>query len=130
MKFSDEVEKMQKENLGSVILVKNGIFFIGIGKDAIILNEELGLKLTCMKTGVCKVGFLVKDAEKYIQKMKDKNISFKMYIMDLKKESIEKLVEYQGKEMQETATCLECEKCSRKKDTEEDVIERLRNIGK
>ena len=49
MKFVQEIEKLQKENEGSIIIAKNGIFFVAIGKDAIILNEELGLKLTCMR---------------------------------------------------------------------------------
>ena len=49
MKFVQEIEILQKENEGTIILAKNGIFFVAIGKDAIILNEELGLKLTCRK---------------------------------------------------------------------------------
>lgn len=69
MKFVQEVEKIQKENEGSIILAKNGIFFVAIGKDAIILHEELGLKLTCMRKELCKVGFLVKNVEKYITKL-------------------------------------------------------------
>lgn len=57
MKFVQEIEKLQKENEGSIILAKNGIFFVAIGKDAIILNEELGLKLTCMRKELCKTGY-------------------------------------------------------------------------
>ena len=57
MKFVQEVEKIQKENEGSIILAKNGIFFVAIGKDAIILHEELGLKLTCMRKELCKTGY-------------------------------------------------------------------------
>ena len=57
MKFVEEVEKLQEENPGYLVLVKSGIFFVAIGKDAITLNETLGLKLTCMKKELCKVGF-------------------------------------------------------------------------
>ncbi len=57
MKYLELVEKLQKENVGYIVLIKNGIFFVGVGKDAIILNEMLGLKLTCMKKGLCKVRF-------------------------------------------------------------------------
>ncbi len=39
MKFTNEIEKLQKKYAGTVILVKNGIFFVGVGKDAIILNR-------------------------------------------------------------------------------------------
>lgn len=130
MKFCEEVEKLQRENEGSVILVKSGIFFVAIGKDAVILNRELDLQLTCMKKELCKVGFLVKNAEKYIEIMKSKEISFKMYIIDVKKGKIEKLLENIGKNMKEVKANVNCSKCSRKKDTDEDIIERLREIGK
>ena len=130
MKFCEEVEKLQRENEGSVILVKNGIFFVAIGKDAVILNRELDLQLTCMKKELCKVGFLVKNAEKYIEIMKSKEISFKMYIIDVKKGKIEILLENIGKNMKEVKANVNCSKCSRKKDTDEDIIERLREIGK
>ena len=32
MKFVQEIEKLQKENEGSIIIAKNGIFFVAIGK--------------------------------------------------------------------------------------------------
>ena len=67
MKFVEEVEKLQEENPGYLVLVKSGIFFVAIGKDAITLNETLGLKLICMKKELCKVGFQVKNVEKYIK---------------------------------------------------------------
>jgi len=67
MKFIERVEKLQKENEGTIILVKNDIFFVGIGKDAVILENLLRLKVTCMKPGICKVGFPIKNVEKYIQ---------------------------------------------------------------
>ena len=46
MKMVEEMEKLQQENAGSIILVKNGIFFVAIGKDALTLHDEIGLKLT------------------------------------------------------------------------------------
>lgn len=49
MKFIEKVKKLQKENEGTIILVKSGIFFVGIGKDAVLLQELLDLKVTCMK---------------------------------------------------------------------------------
>ncbi len=57
MKFVEEIEKLQKENQGYIVLVKNGIFFVAIGKDAIELNSKLGLKLTCMRQELCKASF-------------------------------------------------------------------------
>ena len=37
MKLSDEIEKLQEKNEGKIILIKSGIFFIAIGKDAVVL---------------------------------------------------------------------------------------------
>ena len=76
MKMVEETEKLQQENAGSIILVKNGIFFVAIGKDALTLHDELGLKLTCMKPELCKVGFLVKNVEQYIYRKIRKNRLF------------------------------------------------------
>lgn len=51
MNFLKIVEEIQKEegNKGKLVMVKCGVFFVGIGKDAIALNKILGLKLTCIK---------------------------------------------------------------------------------
>lgn len=35
MKFTEIVENLQEKNEGNIILVKNGIFFVAMGKDAI-----------------------------------------------------------------------------------------------
>ncbi|MEE0127735.1 MAG: hypothetical protein UE116_05515 [Clostridia bacterium] len=92
MKFVQEIEKLQKENEESIIIAKNGIFFVAIGKDAITLHEQLNLKLTCMKKELCKVGFLVKNVEKYIQKLeeiykfKGKNYKNEVILFNLKQE--------------------------------------------
>lgn len=37
MELSDEIEKLQEKNEGKIILIKSGIFFIAIGKDAVVL---------------------------------------------------------------------------------------------
>ena len=87
MKFVQEIEKLQKENEGSIIIAKNGIFFVAIGKDAITLHEQLNLKLTCMKKELCKVGFLVKNVEKYIQKLEEIGYSFILYVKNKKDEN-------------------------------------------
>ena len=83
MKFVQEIEKLQKENEGSIILAKNGIFFVAIGKDAITLQDEL-----------------------------------------------EEIYRYKGKNTGETKSCLECTSCANRKEQEEDILERVRNLGK
>ncbi len=129
MKFIERVEQLQKENEGSIVIIKNGIFFIGVGKDAIILNRILGLKLTCMKPELCKVGFLVKNVEKYIKLLTEEGKSFVIYIKN-EKDEIEELYRYKGENIQEAECCLECENCKNKEETEKDILERVRNLGK
>lgn len=129
MKFVERIEELQKENEGIIIIVKNGIFFIGIGKDAMILNELLGLKLTCMKPEQCKVGFLVKNVEKYIKLLSEKGKSFKIFIKN-DNDEMEEIYRFIGDSIYEDRECLDCGKCENRKETEEDIIERIKNFGK
>lgn len=129
MKYLDLVEKLQKENQGYIIIIKNGIFFIAIGKDAIILNEELELKLTCMKRGMCKVGFQAKTLEKYITKLEESNKSFIIYTYDKELEKEEQIYKYEGEKVKEQRICKDCNKCISKKETEDEIIERVKKLG-
>ena len=130
MTFSDKVFELQKENPQDVILIRNGIFFVAVGKDAVFLNEKLKLKCTCFKKGICKVGFLVKTAEKYIKKMKEEDISFKMYILNEEKDE-ELLIDHKGKlESKYKQHFLKCSECKNKKETDEDIIEKLKKLNK
>lgn len=81
MKYLELVKKLQNEKIndGHIVLIKNGIFFLGVGKDAIILNRLLKLKLICMKENMCKVGFQTRNIEKYIRELKSLNKSFIIY---------------------------------------------------
>lgn len=129
MKFVEEIKKLQEENEGSIILAKNGIFFVAIGKDAITLHNTLGLKLTCMRPELCKVGFLVKNVEKYIEKLENAGNSFALYVKNDKSE-LKEIYRFQGKKTEETRNCLECQKCENRKEEEKDILERVRNLGK
>ena len=129
MKFVEEVEKLQEENPGYLVLVKSGRFFVAIGKDAITLNETLGLKLTCMKKELCKVGFQVKNVEKYIKKLEDAGNSFMLYVRNEKNE-LEEIYRFSGKEVSEIRGSLECLKCENKVEEEKDILERVRKLGK
>lgn len=130
MKFVDTVENLQKNNPGKIILVKNGIFFVAIGKDAVALNSEIGLKRTCMKANLCKVGFLVKSSEKYIKILEGKNLSFGLYVINKQTEEPEEIYQYEGNKIEETRSALNCKNCGQKQETDEDILERLKNLGK
>ena len=57
MSFYKMVQILQKKNKGKIILCELGYFYIAIGKDAILLNKLIGLKLNCIKPEICKIGF-------------------------------------------------------------------------
>lgn len=109
--------------------MKNGIFFVAIGKDAISAHESLGLKLTCMREELCKVGFLVKNVEKYINKLENIGNSFILYVKNDRNE-MEEIYRYKGNRIEESRTCLECSKCENRKEEEKDILERVRKLGK
>lgn len=57
MKFYEVVKKLQKENDGYLVLVKCGIFFTAVGKDAVILHDKLNMNVSCFKEEICKTRF-------------------------------------------------------------------------
>jgi len=118
MKIVDEIIEMQKKSNGTVILIKSGVFYLAYGKDAIFLEEQIGLKCTCMKNGMCKVGFPVTSKEKFAEKMKKKDIPFKMY--ESGKDGELKIITQEDGKNKNTKTEMnkECSKCSIKSEKE------------
>ena len=47
--FAEIVKELQEKHKGYLVLVKNGIFYCGIGKDAVIMNQLWGYKPICFK---------------------------------------------------------------------------------
>lgn len=129
MKLTEKIEKLQEKNKGYVILIKSGIFFIAVGKDAVILNEQLGLKTTCIKDHTCKVGFPIKTVEKYIKTLNEKDVAYAIYLKN-ENDQIEELYRNDGKTNNEYRTCLDCKTCNNAKESDEDIIERIRRSGK
>ena len=62
-----------------LVLVRSGIFFYGVGKDAVILTQNLGLNYCCMQKGLCKCAIPVIKIENMIKKLKERKISFVIY---------------------------------------------------
>ncbi len=120
MSFKRIVEKLQndKENEGFLVLIKCGIFFEGIGKDAVILAEKLGITNICFTEGVCKCGIPVSRIDKILPKIIDKDISVVMYEYSPKGVETNSADKYKllrrivMKPVFETRKCLECEKCA------------------
>ena len=114
MKFSKRIEeiKNKEENTGKIVLIRCGIFFIAIGNDAILLNELYGLKVTCFKENVCKIGIPVSFLLKYLELIEQKGYGYILY--DYEKETKELIFQYkyEGQKNTEKQTCKNCKECA------------------
>ena len=104
MGFSLMMEFLQKKNEGKIVICNAGNFYVAIGKDAVLLNNLLELKVTCFKPETCKIGFPNASLEKYTDLIQEKGYSFIVYYFDQKKEELEILLDYTGKNKNETTT--------------------------
>ncbi len=129
MKFLEEVEKLQEEYKGYIILVKCGIFFNAVGRDAIILHEMFGLHLICMKEGMCKCGIAVSQIKRFIKMMQENEMSFVICLYDKNKvgHKISPIDVGNNKIIEEDRKCLDCEKCIHKKDIKLQLVENLKS---
>ena len=120
MKFLKRIEKIKSENEDKIVLARCGLFVVAVGNDARILSKEFGLKKTCMKRGVCKVGIPASYALKYLKLIEDKGYSYLLYDYDKNtKEMIEKY-RYIGTNKVEEIS-IDCPSCENYK--EQDVID-------
>ena len=88
---------LQKREKGKIIICNLGSFYVAIGKDAIILNNLIGLKISCIKPEICKVGFPISSLEKYTNLLVEKRYSFIVYYFDQEKEELNIFESYEGK---------------------------------
>ena len=58
MKLQEGILKLQKKYPKHIILVKNGLFFIATGTDAIILSKKYELVKICFAKDICKIGIM------------------------------------------------------------------------
>ena len=126
------MELLQKRNKGKIVLCNVGEFYIAIGKDAIILNNLLGLKLTCLKPEVCKVGFPIASLEKYTELIQEKRYSYIVYYFNQKNTTLEILLEYKGKKINELTNqnnnCYICSKGTKRYKETDKYIEALAKL--
>ena len=113
MSFNEMVENLKKKNNGKIVFIKTGAFYIATGSDAVFLNKEIGLKCTCFKKQVCKVGFPESAIEKNLQKLREKNIGYAVYFFDNQEEQL--IEKYRGSgsyyiRNNENIGCLTCMK--------------------
>ena len=112
------MKKLQKRSNGKIVICNMGSFYIAIGKDAVLLNNLIGLKVSCIETGICKVGFPINSLEKYTEKLIEKRYSFIVYYFDQEKEEIQAVTNFIGKNKNELEyehkNCFICSKNIRK----------------
>ena len=97
MGFSKMLALLQIKDKGHIILVNAGSFYVARGRDAICLNEILGLKLTCMETEICKTGFPITSLDKYTKLIEKKKYSYIVYNYDNVFNKLEVVKRYDGK---------------------------------
>ena len=112
MKYIELIEKLQKQEKDRIIMSKCGAFFVALGKDAIMLNKLLGLKLTCQKEKLCEVGIPLQSILKYIDELENLGYSFSIYDYSKEKKEITLEYNFDGKPNHIIANCLDCSKCN------------------
>ncbi len=80
------IELLQKKEKGKIVFCNSGNFYVAIGKDAVLLNNLIGLKVSCIKPEICKVGFPISSLEKYTEILTEKRYGFVVYYFDKEKE--------------------------------------------
>lgn len=120
MKYLEIVKKLQNLtcNLDVLVLVRSGVFFYGVGKDAIILTEHMGLNYCCIKNKICKCAIPVVKIEKIIEKLQEKKISFVIYDYTPKKainengvENYREIARFMSSPIAEVREHFNCDKC-------------------
>lgn len=94
MGFSQMIQLLQTKNKGKIVFVNSESFYVAIGKDAVVLNEILDFKVTCLKQEICKVGFPIVALEKYTELLSQKNYSYIVYYFNRQNEELEILLDY------------------------------------
>ena len=121
------MKKLQKDDKGKIVICNLGNFYIAIGRDAVLLNNLIGLKVSCIETGICKVGFPINSLEKYTGKLIEKRYGFIVYYFDQEKEEIKPIISCRGEKKNEleyeNINCFTCFK-NTKKHKEPDKYER------
>ena len=134
MSFNKMVQILQKKNKGKIILCELGYFYIAIGKDAILLNKLIKLRLNCVKPGVCKVGFPINSLEKYEELIKEKEYGYIVVNFDHSKEELEIIRNYTGKYKNEiemdNVGCLSCKNNTMPKDEDDKYMQAVYKLYK
>ena len=111
MSFSKMLEILQEKNGARIVLIKLGHFYIATGKDAVLLHNKFGLKCTCFKNNICKVGVPVTAIDKYIEKLDKTTYSYVVYDYIKEKKELKKIINRPGRACRLKNKNINCLKC-------------------
>ena len=92
MAFSQMLDLLKEKEKGTIVFIKLGTFYIATAEDAVLLHNKLGLKCTCFKLNICKVGFPVNALDKYVDKLNETNYAYVIYDFDQQKAELKEIV--------------------------------------
>lgn len=111
MKFANRIEELKNMNKDRIMLSRCGAFIIAIGEDAIFLSQIFGFKLTCFKSGVCKIGIPITYILKYLQLLEEKQYSYILFDYNKETKEIIEKFKYDGINKIEVTNKIKCEQC-------------------
>ena len=123
MDFLEMLIKLKLLFDGKIVLISNGSFYIAVADDAVILNREIGLKVSCMVRKVCKVGIPKNSIEKYKEKLNKLGLGYVILDFNKEKKKITKIYEKEGNSRKLESTNIDCKKCKKNKYNEESIYE-------
>ena len=97
MSFSKMVEGLKERDKEKLLIIGLGAFYIAIGEDAALLHEKLGLKCTCFKNHICKVGIPRNSIGKYIKEIEKLKYGYILYDYNSKNKRLPELSYKEGK---------------------------------
>ena len=111
MSISKMVEGLKERDKEKLLIIGLGAFYIAIGEDAVLLHEKLGLKCTCFKNHICKVGIPRNSIGKYIKEIEKLKYGYILYDYNSKNKRLLELSYKEGKKnkiMNKNINCLAC----------------------
>ena len=111
MSISKMVEGLKERDKEKLLIIGLGAFYIAIGEDAVLLHEKLGLKCTCFKNHICKVGIPRNSIVKYIKEIETLKYGYILYDYNSKNKRLLELSYKEGKKnkiMNKNINCLAC----------------------
>ena len=111
MSFSKMVEGLKERDKEKLLIIGLGAFYIAIGEDAVLLHEKLGLKCTCFKNHIRKVGIPRNSIGKYIKEIEKLKYGYILYDYNSKNKRLLELSYKEGKKnkiMNKNINCLAC----------------------